>query len=66
MDELSDTKIRNATAADKEYAIADGQGLSEPLARVVRCADGAHLALLDQARKGFQRLFKRRWKALRS
>ena len=28
MDELSDTKIRNATAADKEYAIADGQGLS--------------------------------------
>jgi Arm DNA-binding domain len=28
MDELSDTKIRNATATDKEYAIADGQGLS--------------------------------------
>ena len=28
MDQLSDTKIRNATAADKEYAIADGQGLS--------------------------------------
>ncbi len=28
MDELSDTKIRNATPADKEYAIADGQGLS--------------------------------------
>src|ERR1700759_2447533 len=28
MDELSDTKIRNAMPADKEYAIADGQGLS--------------------------------------
>ncbi|HLX15073.1 MAG TPA: integrase arm-type DNA-binding domain-containing protein [Bradyrhizobium sp.] len=28
MDELSDTKIRNATPADKEYAVADGQGLS--------------------------------------
>ena len=28
MDELSDTKIRNATPADKEYAISDGQGLS--------------------------------------
>jgi hypothetical protein len=28
MDELSDTKIRNATPTDKEYAIADGQGLS--------------------------------------
>jgi hypothetical protein len=28
VDELSDTKIRNATPADKEYAIADGQGLS--------------------------------------
>jgi integrase len=28
MDELSDTKIRNATPADKEYAITDGQGLS--------------------------------------
>src|SRR5713101_1980050 len=28
MDELSDAKIRNATPADKEYAIADGQGLS--------------------------------------
>src|SRR3984893_9249571 len=28
MDELSDTKIRNATPMDKEYAIADGQGLS--------------------------------------
>jgi len=28
VDELSDTKIRNATQADKEYAIADGQGLS--------------------------------------
>jgi hypothetical protein len=28
MDELSDTKIRNATPADQEYAIADGQGLS--------------------------------------
>ena len=28
MDDLSDTKIRNATAADKEYAIGDGQGLS--------------------------------------
>jgi hypothetical protein len=28
MDELSDTKIRNAKAADKKYAIADGQGLS--------------------------------------
>src|SRR5258705_7179484 len=28
MDELSDTKIRNAAPVDKEYAIADGQGLS--------------------------------------
>ena len=28
MDELSDTKIRNARPAHKEYAIADGQGLS--------------------------------------
>jgi hypothetical protein len=28
MDELSDTKIRNAAPTDKEYAIADGQGLS--------------------------------------
>jgi hypothetical protein len=28
MDELSDTTIRNATPSDKEYAIADGQGLS--------------------------------------
>src|SRR5690242_21907142 len=28
MDELSDTKIRNATPSDKEYALADGQGLS--------------------------------------
>jgi Arm DNA-binding domain len=28
MDELSDTKMRNATPADKKYAIADGQGLS--------------------------------------
>jgi hypothetical protein len=28
MDELSDTKIRNAKAADKEYTISDGQGLS--------------------------------------
>jgi hypothetical protein len=28
VDELSDTKIRNATPANKEYAIADGQGLS--------------------------------------
>ena len=28
MDELTDTKVRNATPADKEYAIADGQGLS--------------------------------------
>ncbi len=28
MDELSDTKIRNAKPADKEYTIADGQGLS--------------------------------------
>jgi integrase len=28
MDELSDTKIRNAKPAEKEYAIADGQGLS--------------------------------------
>ena len=28
MNELSDTKIRNATPADKEYVIADGQGLS--------------------------------------
>lgn len=28
MDELSDAKIRNAMPADKEYAIADGQGLS--------------------------------------
>ena len=27
MDELSDTKIRNATPSDKEYAIADGQGI---------------------------------------
>lgn len=25
--ELSDTKIRNAKPADKEYTIADGQGL---------------------------------------
>jgi len=28
MDELSDTKIRTAKPADKEYTIADGQGLS--------------------------------------
>ncbi|MGY3449791.1 Arm DNA-binding domain-containing protein [Bradyrhizobium sp. USDA 4353] len=28
MDELSDTKIRNAAPAAKEYAMADGQGLS--------------------------------------
>ena len=28
MDELSDTKIRNAAPLAKEYAIADGQGLS--------------------------------------
>ena len=28
MDALSDTKIRNARPADKEYTIADGQGLS--------------------------------------
>ena len=28
MDELSDTKIRNATPTDKEYVIADGQGFS--------------------------------------
>ncbi|MBS0530890.1 MAG: integrase arm-type DNA-binding domain-containing protein [Proteobacteria bacterium] len=28
MDELSDTKIRNAKPADREYTIADGQGLS--------------------------------------
>src|SRR6202048_2708766 len=28
MAELSDTKTRKATPADKEYAIADGQGLS--------------------------------------
>ena len=28
MDELSDTEIRNATLASKEYAMADGQGLS--------------------------------------
>ncbi|ARP99608.1 Arm DNA-binding domain-containing protein [Pseudorhodoplanes sinuspersici] len=28
MDELGDTKIRNAKPADKEYAIGDGQGLS--------------------------------------
>jgi integrase len=28
MDELSDTKIRNAKPADKEYTLADGQGLS--------------------------------------
>jgi hypothetical protein len=28
MDELSDTKTRNATPSDKEYAVADGQGLS--------------------------------------
>ena len=27
MDALSDTKIRNARPADKEYTIADGQGL---------------------------------------
>lgn len=27
MDELSDTKIRNAKPADKQYTIADGQGL---------------------------------------
>jgi integrase len=28
MNELSDTKIRNAKTADKEYTLADGQGLS--------------------------------------
>ncbi len=28
MDELSDTKIRNAKPADKEYTLADGQGPS--------------------------------------
>jgi hypothetical protein len=28
MDALSDTKIRNARPAKKEYTIADGQGLS--------------------------------------
>jgi Arm domain-containing DNA-binding protein len=28
MRELSDTKIRNAKPADKEYTLADGQGLS--------------------------------------
>jgi Arm DNA-binding domain len=28
MNELSDTKIRNAKPADKEYTLADGQGLS--------------------------------------
>jgi hypothetical protein len=28
MHELSDTKIRNAKPADKEYSLADGQGLS--------------------------------------
>src|SRR5215831_4910787 len=28
MNGLSDTKIRNAKPADKEYTIADGQGLS--------------------------------------
>ncbi len=28
MDELSDTKIRNAKPADKEFTLADGQGLS--------------------------------------
>jgi len=28
MDELSDTKIRNAAPADKEYALADRRGLS--------------------------------------
>jgi Arm DNA-binding domain len=28
MHELSDTKIRNAKPADKEYTLADGQGLS--------------------------------------
>ena len=28
MDELSDTKIRNAKPTDKEYTLADGQGLS--------------------------------------
>ncbi len=28
IDELSDTKIRNAKPADKEYTLADGQGLS--------------------------------------
>jgi hypothetical protein len=27
MHELSDTKIRNAKPADKEYTLADGQGL---------------------------------------
>jgi Arm DNA-binding domain len=28
MNELSDTKIRHAKPADKEYTIGDGQGLS--------------------------------------
>ena len=28
MSELSDTQIRHAKAADKQYTIADGQGLS--------------------------------------
>ena len=28
MDALNNTKIRNARPADKEYTIADGQGLS--------------------------------------
>ena len=28
MNDLSDTKIRNAKQADKEYTIADGAGLS--------------------------------------
>ncbi len=28
MHELSDTKIRNAKPEDKEYTLADGQGLS--------------------------------------
>jgi hypothetical protein len=28
MSELSDTKVRNAKPADKEYTLADGQGLS--------------------------------------
>ena len=28
MDELSDTKIRNAKPTDKEYTLADGQGPS--------------------------------------